>query len=80
MSIVKHPQYTLKITKLKKLVILMMLLSTIYSIVRICMHSDNKTQKKTRMKYPPPPSYWQNKQSCFHRVNARLVQLLNTRW
>ena len=38
MNIVENPQHNINITKLQKIVRLMILLTTICTIVRICMH------------------------------------------
>ena len=48
MSIVKNTQNTLNITKLQKIVILMILLTTSFNIVRIYIHIKNQIKKVHR--------------------------------
>ena len=63
MSTVKNPHYSLRITKLKQLVILMILISTICTIFIICIPYENPTRKINSEKKPPTQPYsFQNKQ------------------
>ena len=68
-------------TKLRLLLILVILLSTICTIARMCMHQDNPAKTiSTGKTSPPQPYYWQTKQSCFQQVNACLMKTTKNRW
>ena len=61
--------------------ILVILLSTIFTIARICMHQDNPTKKiNTGKTSPPQPYSWQNKQSFFQQIYACLMHTTKNRW